>query len=145
MQLDGDFQIGESGVGFAGEAIERGQGVVDVVGFGRGFAGFVETFAGVVPAADVHHSHAALIVLFGGARILFLGRLHALLGDFYVHARAIREFFAGAFENFFELLFGSGEFLLMEEREGLVVNFELGLDARIDQFDTTTLGRRSRR
>jgi hypothetical protein len=144
VQLDGDFQIGERGIGFAGEAIERRQGVVDVVGLGGRFAGFVETFARVVPAADVHHGHPALIVLFGGARILFLRRLHALLGDLYVHARAVSEFFAGAFENFFELLLGSCEFLLMEEREGLVIDLELRLDARIDQFDTTTLGGRSR-
>ena len=144
VQLDGDFQIGQRGIGFAGEAVERGQRVVDVVRLGGRFAGFVETFAGVVPAADVHHGHAALIVLFGGARILFLRRLHALLGDLYVHARAIGEFFAGAFENFFEFLFGSCEFLLMEERKGLVIDLELRLDARIDQFDTTTLGGRSR-
>jgi hypothetical protein len=32
----------------------------------------------------------------------------------------------------------------MEERKGLVIDLELRLDARIDQFDTTTLGGRSR-
>ena len=106
-QLNGDLQIGHGGIGFAGEAIERGQRVMNVVGFGRGFAGFDEAFAGVVPAADVHHGHAALVMLLGGAGILFRGRLHALLGDLDVHAGAVGEFFAGAFQNFFEFLLGS--------------------------------------
>src|SRR6266478_9228149 len=113
-QLDGDLQIGERGIGLAGEAIESGQRVVNVVGLGRGFAGLVETFAGIVPSADVHHRHAALIMFFGGTRILLMGRLHALLG--------------------------AGKFLLMEERQSFIVRLELRLDERVNQLDTSTLG-----
>ena len=62
-KFDGDFQIGERGVGFASETIERGECVNNVIGFGRELAGFVETFACVVPAAEIHHGHAALVML----------------------------------------------------------------------------------
>ena len=41
-KLDGDFQILHGGIGFAGEAIERGHGVDDVVGFRSGFAGAIK-------------------------------------------------------------------------------------------------------
>src|SRR5467141_3190622 len=68
-QLNGDLQIGQSGIGFAGEAIERSQRIVNMVSFGRGLASFVETFAGIIPTADVHHRHAALVVLIGGVGI----------------------------------------------------------------------------
>src|SRR5881296_2728228 len=114
-ELDGDLEIGQSGIGFAGETIERGQSVMHMVGLGRGFAGFVETFARVVPAANVHHGDTPLVVFFGGARILLVRRPHALLGDLDVHARAVGKFFAGTFQNFFELLLGPGEFLLMKQ------------------------------
>jgi len=144
-QLNGDFQIGQSRIGFAGEAIESGQRVVNVIGLRRGFAGFVETFAGIIPAADVHHRDATLVMLVRGVGVLFLRRLHALLGDFQVHARAVGKFLAGAFHDFFEFLLGAGEFLLMKEGEGFVVNFELCLDARVNQLDTSTLGGRRRR
>jgi len=140
-KLDGYLQIGEGGIGFAGETIERRQRVMDMVGLGRGFAGSIEAFAGVVPAADVHHGHAALVVVFGGARILFLGRLHALLGNLQVHARAIGEFFAGALQHFFQFLLGLGEFLLVEEGQSFIIGFQLSLNARIDQLYTTALGR----
>src|SRR6266850_2421730 len=98
-QLNGDLQIGQGGISFAGQAIEGGQRIVNMVGFGSGFAGFVETFAGIIPSADVHHRDAALVMLFGGARILLVRRLHALLSDFHVHARAIGEFLAGALQE----------------------------------------------
>jgi hypothetical protein len=69
-------------------------------------------------------------------------RFHALLGNFHVHAGAIREFLAGAFENFFKFLLGAGEFLLMKEGQGFVIDFELRLDERVNQLDTPTLGGR---
>ena len=139
-QIDRDFEIFHGGVGFAGEAIERGQRVMNVVGFGCGFAGFVEAFARVVPTADVHHGDAALVVLVDGLGIRLVARLHALLGDFEVHASAIGEFFAGAFENFFELAFGFGEFLLMKEGQGFVVELQLSLNTRVDHLDAAALG-----
>jgi hypothetical protein len=77
--------------------------------------------------------------------ILLLRRLHALLGDFQVHARAVGKFLAGAFHDFFKFLLGAGEFLLVKEGEGLIVDFELRLDARVNQLDTSTLGGRRRR
>jgi hypothetical protein len=62
-----------------------------------------------------------------------------------VHARAIREFLAGAFKNFFKFLLGARKFLLMKEGQGFVIDFELRLDEGIDQLDTPTLsGRRGR-
>jgi len=138
-QVNCHLQIGKRGIGFTGEAIERGQRVMNVVRLGRRFAGFVETFSRIVPAADVHHRNTSLIMFFGSARILLVRRFHALLGDFHVHARAIREFLAGTFENFFKFLLGAREFLLMEERESLIVKFELRLDERVHQLDTPTL------
>jgi hypothetical protein len=59
-----------------------------------------------------------------------------------VHARTIGEFLAGALENFFQLLLGASEFLLMKESQGFIVDFELGLDEGINELDTSTLGRR---
>src|SRR5207302_1782621 len=53
-QLDGDLEVLECGVGFAGEAIERCQRVMNVVGLGRGLARFVEALPRFVPAPDVH-------------------------------------------------------------------------------------------
>ena len=144
-QLNGDLQIGQSGVGFAGQAIESSQRVVNVIGLGRGFAGFIETFARIVPTADIHHRHATLVMLFRGVRILFLRRLHALIGNFQVHARAIGQFLAGSFQDFFQFLLGAGEFLLMKKGQGFIVDFELRLDARVNQLDTPTLGGRRRR
>ena len=73
---------------------------MDIVRFGGGLAGFVEAFARVVPAANIHHGYATLIVFVSSARVLLLAGLHALLGDFDVHARTIGEFFTGAFEDF---------------------------------------------
>ena len=118
---------------------------MNVIGFWRSSAGLIEAFARVIPAADVHHGHAALIMLIGGAGILLVRRLHALLGDFEVHASAVGEFFAGAFENFFELLLGTGKFLLVKECQRLVIELELSLDAGVNQFDAAALGGRRRR
>jgi len=95
-QLDGDLEIGHRGISFPGKAIERGQRVVNVIRLRRGFAGFLEALARVIPAADVHHGYTALIMLVGGAGILLGARLHALLGDTNVHAGAIGELLAGA-------------------------------------------------
>ena len=78
-------------------------------------------------------------MLVGGAGILLRARLHALLGDAQVHARAVGELFARPFENFFQLLLGLGKFLLVEERQRFVVDLELRLDARIDQLDAPAL------
>src|SRR5256885_2895907 len=140
-QLDSHFEILQGGVRFAGKAIESGQGVMNIVPFRRGFAGLIEALTRVVPAPNIHHSYAALVVLVGGARILFLAGLHALFSDFDVHARAIGQLFTGTFQHFLQLLLGLGKFLLVEEREGLIVQLELRLNARIDQFHAPTLGR----
>jgi hypothetical protein len=55
----------------------------------------------VVPAAEIHHGHAALVVLVESLGIVLLRRLHALLGDANVHFGAVGKFFAGA--GIFEL------------------------------------------
>ena len=78
-------------------------------------------------------------MLFRGARVLFGGGLHALFGNFDVHARAIGEFFAGPLQDFFELLLRFGVLLLMEERQSFVVGFHLSLDERVDEFDAAAL------
>jgi hypothetical protein len=58
-----------------------------------------------------------------------------------MHARAVGEFLAGALEDFFKLLLGAGEFLLMKEGQGFIVDFELRLDEGINQLDASALGR----
>src|ERR1700722_3075192 len=100
---------------------------MNVVSFGSRLASFIEAFPGVVPSADIHHGHAALVMLIRGAGILFSNGFHTLLGDFDMHTRAVRELFAGTLENLFELLLGAREFLLVKERKGFVVEFELSL------------------
>jgi hypothetical protein len=54
-------------------------------------------------------------------------------------ARAIGKFLAGPLEDLFQLLFGTLEFLLVEESHGLFVDFHLGLHARVNHLDATTL------
>lgn len=140
-ELDSDLQIFHGGVGFASKAVESGESVVNVVSFGCRFSCLVEAFAGVIPTADIHHSDATLIVFFGGLGILLVAWLHALLGDLEVHASAVGKLFARAFENFFKFGFGFGKLLLVKERQSLVVELQLSLNARVDQFDATALGR----
>ena len=131
-ELDGDFQVLHCGIGLAGEAIQRCESVMNVVGFRSGLTRLIEAFASIVPSANIHHGHTALIMLIGSARILLSGGLHALLSYFDVHARTIRQLFAGAFENLFQLLLGTREFLLMKEGKSFVVEFELGLHAGVN-------------
>jgi len=140
-KVNGDLEIGHGGIGLTGEAIESGESVVDVIGLGGEFAGPVEAFAGFIPAAKVHHGDAALVMVFGGLGILIHGRLEALFDDAEMHAGAIGELTAGTGKDLFELLLGALELLLMEEGHGLFVEFHLGLDVRINHFDTAALGR----
>jgi len=140
-ELDGNLEIGHGGIGFASEAIERRERVMNVVGFRRGLAGFQKAFAGFVPAANIHHGHATLVVLLSGPGIFFLKWLHALLGDFHVHAGAVGKLLAGPLKNLLELLLGAGEFLLMKKSQGLVIDFELRLDEGIDELDAPPLDR----
>lgn len=143
-QLDGQLQIGERGIGLAGEAIESGKRIDNMIGFGRLLAGFLQAFAGFVPAAEIHHGDAALVVLLGGAGRLLLGRLHALLGNLDVHARAVRKLLAGTFENLFKFLLGALKFLLVKEGKRFVIELELRLHARINELDAASLRRVSR-
>lgn len=145
VELDGDFQIAEGRVGFSGKAVESGERINDVVGFGSELARPVKTFPGIVPAAKVHHGHPALIVLFGGLGILLLRRLHALFCNFQMHASAVGELLARAFENLLQFLLGALKSLLMKMDQSLIVDFHLSLDARIDQLDAASLGRVGRR
>jgi len=113
---------------------------MNVVGFGSRLPRFIETFPGIVPAANIHHSHAALIMLIRGARILLSNGLHALFSNLDVHAGTIGQLFARTLENLFELLFGAGKFLLVKETKSFVVEFELSLHSGVNHFDATTLG-----
>ena len=114
---------------------------MDMIRLGRGLARFIEALARFIPSPDVHHRHAALVMLFGAARILFLRRLHALVDNFQVHTRAVGKFLAGPLQHVFEYLLGAREFLLMEQSQSFIVSFELLLHPRIDQFHAAALGR----
>ncbi len=83
-------------------------------------------------------------MLVGSAGILFVRGLHALIGNLDVHAGAVGELFAWTFQNLLEFLFGTSEFLLMKKGEGLVVELQLRLHARIDHFYPAALGRMRR-
>ena len=143
-KLDGDFEIGQGGIGFAGKAIESGEGVMNVIGFGSEFAGSLKALARFVPAAEIHHGDASLVMIFRRLEILVGGGFHALFSDAEMRARAISEFPAGASDDLLEFLFGTLKFLLVEEGHGLFVDFHLRLDHRIDHFDAATLGGRGR-
>ena len=84
-------------------------------------------------------------MLIGGARILLRAWLHALFSDAQVHAGAVRKALTGTFEYFFQFLLGLGKFLLVEEGERFVVDFELRLNQGIDQFYSASLRRWRRR
>ena len=114
---------------------------MNMVGFRRGFAGFKKTFASLIPAPYIHHGHSALVMLLCRAGIFLVKRLHPLLGDFQMHAGAVGKLLAGPLKNFLELLLGAGKFLLMKERQGLVVDLELRLDEGINELDASPLNR----
>jgi len=80
-------------------------------------------------------------MLFESARILFLGRLHPLFGDFDVHAGAVSQFFAGANDNFFQFLLGALKFLLVEQGKRLIILLHLRLNERVNHFYASALGR----
>jgi len=143
-QVDGNFEVGERGIGFAGQTIEGRERVVNVVGFRSKLAGFFEALAGFIPAAEIHHGDTALIVLLGRFGILIVRGLHALFGDAKVSARAIGQFSAGASDDLFEFLFGALEFLLMKEAHGLFVGFHLCLNQGVNHLNTAALGWRNR-
>ena len=126
-ELDGNFQILHRRFRFAGQAIESGHGVNDVVRFRRGFARAVQMLAGFIPAAQVHQRHSLGVVLFGGLECRNGRARNALLADAYVHLGAIAELLAGAFQDAFEGLLGALELLLLEVLKGLFVEFQLCL------------------
>jgi hypothetical protein len=64
-----------------------------------------------------------------------------LFRDFDVHAGAVGEFLAGALDHFFQFLFGTLKFLLMEKAERLVVNLHLRLNTWINHLYSATLRR----
>ena len=106
--------VGHRGIGFAGQAIEGGEGVVNVIGLWRQFASFLQTFACLVPAAEIHHADAALIVVLRRFRALVGGGLHALFHNAHMYAGAVDKFLAGAFQNLFQFLLGTLEFVLVK-------------------------------
>src|SRR5256885_16310981 len=112
---------------------------MNVVRLGRSFSGFVEAFTRVIPAPDIHHGYTALVVFFRGTRVLLRARLHTLLSDLDMHTGAIAEFFAGAFKDLLQFLFGAREFLLVKQGQSFVVELELRLDTRVHQLDATPL------
>ena len=117
---------------------------MNVVGFGREFARSLKTLAGFVPAAQIHHGDAALIMVFRAPGILIGGGFHTLFGNAKMGAGTVGKFFAGTGNDALQLLFGTLKFLLMEEAHGFFVKFHLGLDQGVHHFDATPLVRRSR-
>ncbi len=140
-QIDGNFQIGQGRIGFAGKAIKSGKGVMNVIRFGRELTGFLKTLASFVPPAQIHHGNATLIMVFGTSRILVSGRLHALFRDAQMGTRAVSQFLAGAGDNALKFLLGALKFLLMEKAHRLFVEFHLGLHERVNHFNSTALRR----
>ena len=126
-QLNGDFQILHGGFRFAGEAIERGHGVNNVVGFRSGFARAVEMLAGFVPAAEIHQRDALGVMILRGFQGLHGESRNALVANADVDLRAVAQFPAGAFEHALEGLLGARKFLLLKVLEGFLVEFELCL------------------
>ena len=116
---------------------------MDMIGFRSKLASFLKTLSSFIPAAQIHHGHAALIMILGSFGILIGKRLHALLGDAEMRARTIGKFFTGTGNDPFELLFGTLKFLLVEERHGFFIEFHLCLDERVHHFNTAALGRGS--
>jgi len=139
-QFDGEFQIFHGGFGFAGEAIESGHGVDDVIGFGSKFAGAIEMLASIIPAAEVHEGHAVLVAFIGGAGIIVGGAADALFANAEVHTGAVAQFLAGAADDFLQYLLCPYELLLLEEEQGLFILFKLLLDAGIDHIDGRDAG-----
>lgn len=140
-KLDSHLQILHRGICFAGQAVERRERIVNVVRLGRGLSSAIQALSCVIPAADIHHRHAALIVLVCGLGILLVTWFHALFGNLQVHASAIGKFLAGPLKDLFEFLLGFGKLLLVKQRQRFVVELELRLNAGIDQLDAAPLGR----
>ena len=126
-QLNCDFQILHGGFRFAGQAIERGHGVYDVVSFRSGFARAVEMLASFVPAAKIHQRDALRVVLFGGFHRGNRRSRDALFANAQMNMRPVAEFFAGTFQNAFERLFGAEKLLLLKKLESLFVKLHLRL------------------
>ncbi len=120
-QLNCDFQILHGGFRFAGQAIERGHGVNDVVSFRRGFARAVEMLASFVPAAEIHQRDPLRVMFFGGFHRGNRRTRDALFANAHVHLRAVAEFFAGTFQNALEGLLGADELLLLKKLESFFV------------------------
>ena len=139
FEVDGHFQVSHRRVGFTGQAIESGESIVDVVEFRSQLARLLQAFTRFIPTAEIHHGDTTLIVFLGGSGILLGGRLHALFRNADVSASAVSKLFAGTLQNPLQFLFGTLEFLLMEEGHGLFVEFHLCLDAWVHHFNAAPL------
>ena len=142
-ELDRQFQILHRGFRFAGKAIERGHRINDVVHFGSKLTGFPERFARFVPPAEVHHGHAALIIVIGCTRVQLGRGFQSCLDDAQMHARSIGKLFAGTGENLFQFLPSAHQLLLLEEDDCLFVGLELSLNVRVAKLDAAALRGRS--
>ena len=81
-----------------------------------------QMFARFVPAPQIHHGHARLIMFFRRAhgRSGLLG--HALFDNAQMNPRAVRQFLARAGFDLFEQFFCLHKFLLVEMLDGLLVH-----------------------
>ncbi len=101
-QLDGELEILHGRIGFAGQAIESGHGVKDVVCLRRQFAGALQVLASLVPAAEIHHGDALLVMFIGRADGSAGRPIDALIADADVHLGAVGELLAGSGGHLFQ-------------------------------------------
>lgn len=134
-QFDGELEVLHGGFRFAGEAIEGGHGVNDEIGFGGEFARAAQVFARLVPAAVVHHRDTVLIMVVGGAQRGSGHAADALLTNAEMDLGALGQFLARRGDHFLEKFLGLVIFLLLEVALRLFVEFQLLLNARINQID----------
>ena len=133
-QLNCCFQIFHRGLGLSGEAIESSHGVEHKIGLGSQFARAQQMIARFIPAPQIHHRNARLIMFLRRAKRRRRLLDHALFGDANMNLRAIGKFFAWPGNNLFKQFFRFREFLLMEMLHGLFVEFQLLLKAWINHL-----------
>lgn len=124
-QLNGDLQILHRRFRLACQAIQRGHGINNVIRFGSSFTRTVQMLARIVPAPQIHHGNALVVMVFSGfgARLDRPG--NALAADPKVNSRAVRKFFARTLNHAFEQFLGAMKFLLLKVLQTLFVSLKL--------------------
>jgi len=61
-QVDCNFRFFIAESASPGQAVKGGERIVNVVGFRSCFARFIQALARIIPPANIHHGHAALVM-----------------------------------------------------------------------------------